>query len=343
MSNVIDGGAMARRFTENSKNFTGNKASGGTATSQLSNAVVNATAQLQALAQSNGISMLEAADKVLRNSQSELFQYITFKGEVPASNIDGAIAQAALLRAQDIATIANACDLSDADALAEMEAAETEAINNGTADVVLMPDVQAALNIVMGYFQDEVNARNGSQSLSSSLAAVKAAGGYTYNGVDMSSDTIDIGSLLPSDPTAVDVSSPDTSGLSDTVPAKVATQGVDTSVLQNTSLASVSPASNIAAQTLTATPSAAAAISNNAAASSGTGAVPWTSLLSGIASTVSAVTTGVKSIGATVQGTANNLGSGAISTYIAQNPGTVIIYFLIAAVIIYFVVKTTSK
>jgi hypothetical protein len=97
--------------------------------------------------------------------------YINSKGEPPTDTDNGIIFQAILLRMQDIATIAAAANISEDDALREIEQAESEAIELNTADkdLVMPPDVQAALNCLIVKFLTQTESKAGDGSISGVL------------------------------------------------------------------------------------------------------------------------------------------------------------------------------
>ena len=172
---------IAMRFGETTDNFKGSKKSAPKKASWLTKQIVKNYLNMCAYVKQTGTTIEAVAQSVLENSRDTLEQYIRYKGEVPNQTISGIIAQAALLRMDDIATIASATDISEDDALNEMETAESEAVEINSPDKqnVLPPDVQAALNVVIDGLLTRMKQKGGISSVKDTMNAIKASGSAT--------------------------------------------------------------------------------------------------------------------------------------------------------------------
>lgn len=139
-----------------------------------------AMASIKKLAREAGVTVDNYITAILTQSVPQLEWYVNSKGEVPLDNPKLLAAQAVILRADDIATLAKAKDTTDDEALAQIELAEQQAIDATSVDaVVLDPDVAAA--VCLGVY--ELRKRSGGK-LSDILGKMRAssqADNFTLN------------------------------------------------------------------------------------------------------------------------------------------------------------------
>jgi hypothetical protein len=359
MNTVNDGGAMAIRFNESTPGLRGSKVAGSPAPdSYITSCRKNAVDNLNTIAANSGRSTGEVVRMVLNQSRPELEQFIIMHGETPASTLDGVITQAALLRADDIATVAQSTGMSDADALAVIESGESDAILNGTsdADEVLSPDTMAALNYAIAYFQNAMAGTTGAQNLSQAMQAAKGTVATPSNS-SSSFDGFMFGSLVARHGNSFDGSDAEAAEYQNTDPsANLAPAQLDTSqggtgttispvvapAQLNVSAAVANSSGNIqtTAPTLTLTPGAAAAASSAQNTATANAVAPtFMQIMNGIAATASTLNSSIRGVASTVSSTANNLGAGAISTWISQNKT----FLIIAAVVIILVIIIAAR
>lgn len=168
--------ALPERYTEENSAFSGTKTRATPSDSPLTKEIKAAYRKIKAASKSSGNSVNDIALLFLKRDKTDyLTNYIRSKGEVPVSSIHGIILQAALLRMTDIDVISKAGNLSEDDALTEIEAAESEAMELNTADKdnVLPPDVQAALNCIIVAILEKMDTATGDSTISGSLSILK--------------------------------------------------------------------------------------------------------------------------------------------------------------------------
>lgn len=168
-------GNLAARHGENTDYFSGTKSKASAGASYIEKQTVRAYKKIKAAATSADTTPEDIALKFLKTKLDALERYIRSKGEVPSTNNDGIIVQACLLRMQDINVISSAANLSEDDALKEIQAAESEAILNSTADKdnVLDPDTQAALNCLIVVLLTKMEAATGAGDIRSAMNLIK--------------------------------------------------------------------------------------------------------------------------------------------------------------------------
>lgn len=160
------------RYMENSENFSGNKIPASKNPSLVESETDAAYRKIKAAANSNNSSVEQISLNYLLGKTDVLEQYIRSKGETPVNTDNGIIMQAIILRMNDIHVIATAGKLSEDESFREIQEAESEAILNSTMDkdLVMAPDVQAALNCLINYFLGKFP----SNSIADALTLVKA-------------------------------------------------------------------------------------------------------------------------------------------------------------------------
>lgn len=178
-ANSINGlgtGNLPARYMENSENFSGNKIPAAKNASYVEQQTDIAYNKIKQASQNTGKPPELVSYNFLLGKTDKLEQYIRSKGETPVNTNDGVIMQALLLRMNDIHIIATAGKLSEDQALKEIQEAESDAILNSTADkdLVLAPDVQAALNCLIMHFLSIMNDKAGTTTIADALELVKA-------------------------------------------------------------------------------------------------------------------------------------------------------------------------
>lgn len=164
---------MAARYMENSEDFSGNKIPASKKPSLVEAQTDAAYKQIKQSAVKNDLTMEQVSLNFLLAETDKLEQYIRSKGETPVNTNNGIIMQAIILRMNDIHVIATAGKLTEDQAFREIQEAESDAVLNSTADkdLVLAPDVQAALNCLIAYFISKFP----SDSIADAIAMIKEA------------------------------------------------------------------------------------------------------------------------------------------------------------------------
>lgn len=164
-------GNLAARYMENSEYFSGNKIPASKKPSLVETETDAAYKKIRKAAANNDTTVEQVCLDFLLNKTDVLEQYIRSKGETPVNTFNGIIMQALILRMNDIHVIATAGKLTEDQAFREIQEAESDAILNSTMDkdLVLPPDVQAALNCLIAFFLTKFP----SNSIADSLALVK--------------------------------------------------------------------------------------------------------------------------------------------------------------------------
>lgn len=164
---------MAARYMENSEDFSGNKIPASKKPSLVEAQTDAAYKQIKQSAVKNDLTMEQVSLNFLLAKTDKLEQYIRSKGETPVNTNNGIIMQAIILRMNDIHVIATAGKLTEDQAFREIQEAESDAVLNSTADkdLVLAPDVQAALNCLIAYFISKFP----SDSIADAIAMIKEA------------------------------------------------------------------------------------------------------------------------------------------------------------------------
>lgn len=220
---------MAARFTADTNGFSGTNTPG----SKMKTRVESDCKELTTLAASAGTSEEAVAVSVLSKERDKLERYIQSKGEVPVSTINGVIVQAALLRMEDICVISRSSNMSEEDALAHIQEAESEAVAQNTAakNAILPPSTQACLTIIYKNITSKVNTGTNTQGICAALDYIRQSSATPLNhntpvmsdnfnyGGTVRANNFDLGGVFSEDTGAVDPSvansgvfSEDTSG-----------------------------------------------------------------------------------------------------------------------------------
>lgn len=296
------------------RNFTGS------ADSPLTVARKAAVTDIIQQASQTDISVDDFITAILVDHNSELQWYVKQNKEIPVADPIGLAAQAALLRAEEVATVAKALDLNDDDALSQLESAEYDAFQQHIPDVcILSTPVDAALYLALCDLKDKTGG-----TLSDFIGQVKGMQGA--NGYDMNAGGF-IGGFTNDKKTynnadGDDPGDPGSGGFGFTNPFEVDTQPTDPS----------DPASN---------------------PGSSSGGFSWSSigqLFSGITNTLN----GVKSTAGTttgflngllnnIKGTASSVGSSAIQDALMKKLPLILLGILIVAVIVILIARYANK
>lgn len=288
---------------------------------------------ISALAKKDGVTEQQVVDKVLAMSGDELIRYIQSKGEVPVSSFSGMCVQAALLRMEDISVISRSCNMPEYDALCHIEEAESEAVDNNTAQkqAILTPSTQACLQYVYKKITDDVNAATGTKGISTALDYIRKtcatpknhntpavmSDNFNYN-TAVRSNSFDIGSIFGAPTT-------DTSGVITTAPSGSLGGVYSSDPAPYTSVAN--PADNTSSI--------------------------W-SLIGNVVNNAGSIAKAAGSIGSTavttangLNGVLNNLGGGigasAITQYLTANWWKILLFLVIAAIIIILIFRAAKK
>lgn len=285
------------------------------------------------LSTSQKISLDQAVTTILANSSQSLVAYIVSKGETPVSDPTGMALQAALLRANDIATAANILGTTDEDALQTIEAAEQDAISTGSpdGDQVLPVAVQAALACVLQYASEQSG-----KSMSQIVKGVTSLGNYYKSGAGQNNDD---GIVDVSDPS--DITDWLDSGIdSSTDPATVSP--VD-SAATDFSLSPTSIGSSLAAIPTVGAISVAGGIPTISTSASSLPQVSPDTSGGGVFNAINSVLSGLTSVATSVKTAANstagaagavknaisNVGANSIAQYIQSNLGLILLFIII--------------
>lgn len=132
------------------------------------------------VADSQGMATDDYVTLILVSNAPQLEWYVNSKGETPMANDQLLAAQAVILRADDIATIAKAKNVTDDDALLMIELGEQQALDANSVDVVVLdPDVQGALCLGV----NELKKRSGGKlaDILGKIRGVSQADNFTLN------------------------------------------------------------------------------------------------------------------------------------------------------------------
>lgn len=273
MANLIGAKAMSSRYMETSNGFTGDRTPSGKPASKMSNGVERCMKQIVTLAEQDATTAQAVAEKVLKNSDNQLTDYIVSKKSVPKKNKAARIMQAALLRMDDIATVANASQLSDDEAEAEIMEGESEALGMSHPDSgnILSQDIQASLKTIYSGLVVQLGAKDVSDAVSKmnyylgfgnkfdNAPGANLAGKFKSNNFDISDLLPDagaptVGATVVANPTPV-AGSPATSGddgssLSDIIGSIVGGVGNIAGTVKSTANALSTTGANIGADSI---------------------------------------------------------------------------------------------
>lgn len=155
---LYNSGAIIRRLGEGSTLSKTN-----VTPSAVTNARIAAQQQIAAMASNAGMTLDQALTMLCKDpdTQAKFIYYVRSAKESPFLHPMKLAAQAALLRFQDIATVSKALNISDAQALLQIEASETEALQYNNPDAgILTPDIAAILCDIIDEMQSAAG-RNG--------------------------------------------------------------------------------------------------------------------------------------------------------------------------------------
>jgi hypothetical protein len=339
------------RFVETSNNFKGSKVAATKTDSQVTILVSNSAKEILRIAKVNNTTPEAVAETVLTNSGDVLEQYIRSKGEVPNDTIQGIIAQAALLRMDDIATISAATDISEDSALREIEEAESEAVELNTPDKenVLNPQIQASLNIVINNLLSKMKQAAGTTDIKGAMKLISQRMATPLNNVRNPDNAV--GPYLGRPLGPVESNSfqgPFTGNASQ--PGDSPYKGKPVGVVEaNYAIGDDLFPSGIINPT---TPTVQLTNPTTVNADDNSSSI-W-DILTGIAQTASAVAGAVKQVGGAVQqtgtavsGTVNTLGGGAVNsglnTYVKQNWIYIVVVIIVMILIIILVARGINK
>jgi hypothetical protein len=176
---MYNSGTIVRRLNEGSK-----VAKTVAKPSQMTFARVAAVNQIKDMATASGVSLNEAVTRILTNpkSQEALRYYMLSKYETPFTNPVKLAVQCILQRFADVATIAKALSISEAEALVEIENGEFQALTTNMADGGIMPpDVQAALSIGVEELMHAAASKGLSPSAPGLLTQIKLITGDNFD------------------------------------------------------------------------------------------------------------------------------------------------------------------
>jgi hypothetical protein len=187
--NLADVNAPSK-FTEETETFSGDKTISQRNISALTKKRQRAEKTILAISKNENVPVDEVVKRILVASASSLRRYVQSKGETPQTSGLALSVQAALLRAEEVATIAKAIGTTDADALNQIESAEQDAIDTNNADVknILAPDVQAALKLTLDHIKNVHVLYKGSGKLSDFVQQVKRRN--KNDGFDLNTSTL---------------------------------------------------------------------------------------------------------------------------------------------------------
>lgn len=163
------------KFTEESPNYSGDKSVSVRDVTKQTKLRQRAERTILKMASDNKVPVETVVQRILLQSLPELRRYVQAKGEAPNSSPLLLAAQATLLRADEVGTIAKALDTNDMDALLQIESAENDAIdnNNADADAFLSPDVAAAVKLTLDHIKNVDVKTKGSGNLKDFISRAK--------------------------------------------------------------------------------------------------------------------------------------------------------------------------
>lgn len=284
------------------------------ATSKLSGIVDKQCKAIANTAIAKGVSLEQAADNILGSNLDSLTQYVSVKGESPSDTVAGLITQAALIRANDIANLAQTMGISEADAIREIEAQESYAKECETADKddVLPAKTQAALKVVIDGLQSRVESKTGAQTLGAQLKLIKQNTATPLN--DFSGNATYFGSVVKKHNA---LSKPDYLTIDTTQfhPVDVAAMQTPTNADDGGSFWD---------------------ILDKIAATAGT-------VANAIKTTTGAVTSGTQSVTNALSNSASNVGADSIQKYVAKNWIYILLFVIVIAIIIILLSRAAKR
>ena len=333
---TTDNGKIAERFLQHSKNLNGTMARSFETYNQNT---INRKTNENTIKGSNQMSgggnsgLDDKVTSILISAAPQLKDYVVAHGEIPFSDPVKLAVQATLIRAQDVATNASTLDITDEDALQNIENAEMAAqdINSPDNATVLTTDAQAAMKIAMDYISDLHTLEGGSGTMNDVLNDLQRAASTipsvpTSNNLDGSDDLQD-GIFDTGTFDYTPQASPITTGLA-TIPT-------DTTINPVTSLPTIT-----AAAPTTDSSGLVNLGSGNSVLSS------LTSILGSVSNLAGGVTQAANSVtnaSTSVKNAIGNVGATSISTWLSQNSGLVIGTIAIVLGVIVFAIIYSKK
>ena len=330
----------SHRFEEHSLHYAGTRTKQPMPKSNVTRAREDAMQEIYALAKEKNIPLDVVITRILGNSTGDLFGYVTSKGETPLSDPTALALQAVLLRAQDVATVANTLDISDEDALQVLENSLQDAIDTNSSDKDSAPAIsaQAAIACALQFMSDQAAEKNLPTSMSgitksiqqgaSTFRSIKAAANKG-NGFDLS----DLADIVPTDGSndpATEAAVPDLTPVSvSSQLASIPGASVDTS-----SLASLSPASMFPSISTTASDLPQAGGSSTTSGGVLNSIASIFGSVSNIANQVTQTASTVNATTRAVSGLGSNIGATSIQQYVKNNSGTISLIVILIVIVI---------
>lgn len=164
---AINNGGVALTFIEGGISSNGTKTPAMREPSYITVKRTNAEKAIIQIAKSKDQPIGVVISKIISQSIPQLQKYVQARGEVPEKNMYALAVQAALLRAVEIATVAQAVDRPDSDAMEIIESAESQAVyeNDPDTQAILSPDVAGAIAFMLYRIADRYRKNGGSGSL----------------------------------------------------------------------------------------------------------------------------------------------------------------------------------
>lgn len=336
MGNPISSAAVGARYMESNDGMRGDRMAGSASDSEMTFHRKLAEKNITQAASDNGVSVADVVTTVLKDNEDKLQFYIASKGETPNGTLAGLIVQAALLRADDIATLSNAANLSEDEALKEIEAAESQAVNDNTADVdsILPASANAALKIVVDEFQTKMNGSTGSKNLKGSIGIVRnflatpLSATPAFQG-GMTADNFSLGSIVNMQANKTNSAIGDDGDDSDDEDDDNIPTRIDVGSLGLAPINIAAPTTQVDAPT---TISGVTTISASAPI-----ATDWSSILTGIAATAKTVSGAITGTTTALSGSLSNIGANSIQTYVSKNWISLLLAAIVIIVLVIFI------
>jgi hypothetical protein len=168
-------GNLAARHGEENSMFSGTKSAAAANSSLVEKLTIKAYKDIKKAAKNNNTTPEDIALKHCLKRLDNLKYYVASKGETTANTNVGVVVQACLLRMQDIAIVSSAGNLSEDEALKEIQEAESQAIEFSTDDKdnVIAPETQAALNCLIVILLQKMEAATGRGDIQGALNLIK--------------------------------------------------------------------------------------------------------------------------------------------------------------------------
>jgi hypothetical protein len=325
----------SHRFEEHTLHYSGTRTRQAPPKSNVTLAREQDMQEIYQLAQKNNLPLDVVITRILGNSVGDLNGYVISKGETPFSDPTALALQAILLRAQDVATVANTLDITDEDALQVLENNLQEDIDTNSPATGDAPAIsaQAAIACALQFMSEHASASGLPNTMSGITKSIQnGATKYRQAKAQTSAnndDFPDFTTLADGDPNpslndpSTDAAVPDLSFASvSSQLAAIPGGSVDTS-----SLGSLSPAAAI--------PSISVSASSLPQASSGTTTGGVLNSIASVLGSISNIATQATATANTLKSASSNLGASSIQQYVKNNSSQItIIVFLILIIIV---------